>query len=34
MAMIPKIVDQTAQSKDLTWEKRMVTRRIAKILPG
>jgi len=34
MAIIPKIVHQTAQSKDLAWEERMLTRRIAKILLG
>jgi hypothetical protein len=34
MVMIPKIVHQTAKSKDLTWEERMLTRRIAKLLPG
>jgi hypothetical protein len=32
--MIPKIVHQTSKSKDLTWEERLLTRRIAKLLPG
>jgi len=32
--MIPKIVHQTAKSKNLTWEERVLTRRIAKLLPG